>query len=101
MPKGLKSLLADLQTVVQPISDANGAEEGQPVKGEIGTLEPDTAPTSNDSPEVLTKDGQAAGLTIGLDVDKNSPMKLERIEVVPEPDGRFRIVVSAKREQHG
>jgi hypothetical protein len=100
MPENIKTLLTDLQSLVQKIGDANGKEEGQLAEGEISTLEPDTAPASNDSPDVLINGGPAAGLAIGLNVDKNSPTKLERIEVTPEPEGRFRIVVSAKTEQH-
>ena len=38
-------------------------------------------------------------IDISSDVDKNSPIKLERIEIMPEADGRVRIMVSAKKEQ--
>jgi hypothetical protein len=85
---------------VQQISDANGAAEGQPTDGDISTPEPEPAPASNVSRDVPFQNIQAGGLTIGLDVDKNSPTKLQRVEVTPELDGSFRIVVSAKREQH-
>jgi hypothetical protein len=100
MPQNLKELLAELQPLVQQIGDANGAAEGQPTDGEISTPEPEPAPASNDSPDVPFENIQAGGLTIGLDVDKNSPTKLQGVEVTPEPDGSFRIVVSAKTEQH-
>jgi hypothetical protein len=99
MPKNLQALIAELQPLVQQISDANGAAEGRPVESEISTIEPEPALVSNDSPDVPIKNIQAAGLTISLDVDKNSPMELERIDVAPEPDASYRITVSAKRKE--
>jgi hypothetical protein len=103
MPAQVTSLLADLTRVVQQISDKNGKQELQPV--EASTYEPDTASLSNNSPgekksgEVKIKTVQAAGLVVGVGVDKNNPVKLERIDVMPEPHGRVRIVVSAKKER--
>jgi hypothetical protein len=103
MPEQVTSLLAELTRVVQQISDDNGKGEGRPV--ETSTYEPDTASLSNNSPgekksgEVMIKAVQAAGLVVGVGVDKNNPMKLERIEVMPEEDGRVRIIVSAKKVQ--
>ena len=103
MPKNLQALIAELQPLVQQISEANGAA-GRPEESEISTLEPETigpepAPVSNVSPDLSIKNIQAAGLTISLDVDKNSPMELERIDVAPEPDASYRITVSAKQKE--
>ncbi len=103
MPEQVTSLLAGLTRVVQQISDKNGKQERQPV--EASTYEPDPASLSNNSPgekksgEVMIKAVQAAGLVVGVGVDKKNPVKLERIDVMPEPHGRVRIVVSAKKEQ--
>jgi hypothetical protein len=103
MPEQVTSLLAGLTRVVQQISDKNGKEEGRPV--ETSTYEPDTASLSNNSPAekksgaVKIKAVQAAGLVVGVGVDENNPVKLERIDVMPEPHGRVRIVISAKKEQ--
>jgi hypothetical protein len=103
MPEQVTSLLADLTRVVQQIGDENGKEEGQPAKTSIH--EPDTASLSNTSSgekksgEVMIKAVHAAGLVVGVGVDKNHPVKLERIDVMPEPHGRVRIVVSARKEK--
>jgi hypothetical protein len=101
MAKTLQALIADLQPLAQQMSDANGAAGGRPVESEITTIEPEPAPLSNVSSDVPKTNIQAAGLTIGIEVDKNSPMELEPIEVVPEPDGSFRITVTAKRKERG
>jgi hypothetical protein len=95
------SLHADLQRVVQQISDAN-AEEKRPSEPESGTDQ--TAPAAIDIPEALEdgeigNDRHVAGVFIGVDVDRNSATKLERVEVTPEPDGRVSITIRAKREQ--
>jgi hypothetical protein len=50
MPQNLKELLAELQTLVQQISDANGAAEGQPTDGDIITPEPEPAPARTTVP---------------------------------------------------
>jgi hypothetical protein len=110
MPESLTKLIADLQHVVQQISDANGKEESQPSEGEISTHEPDTASTLNSNTDeenlgevndLLIKDhGRMGGLVIGVDLDKNSPVTVERIEVIPEPDKSVRVMVRAKKEQH-
>ena len=97
MPKEITALLADLQSVVQQMKDANGKQEGQAVESQTGTPEPDPAPAAEND-VAIKADGLAAGVAIGVDVDKNNPMKLERIEVAPEPDGSFRIMIRAKRE---
>jgi hypothetical protein len=102
MPEQVTSLLADLTRVVQQISDENGKKERRPVK--TSTYEPAMASLSNNSPgekksgEVMIKAVQAAGLIVGVGVDKNNPINLERIEIMPEADGRVRILVSAKKE---
>jgi hypothetical protein len=104
MPKNVKLLLADLQRVVQQMSDENGKEEGQLAESETSALDPDPASASNSSPDeiddvIIKANGQAPGLVIGVGVDKNNPMKLERIEVMPEPEGRVRVMVRAKKQQ--
>jgi hypothetical protein len=123
MPTQLKSLLADLQRVVQQISEANGKEEGQAPEsetsthkpeaapaagGETSTHAPETAPASDNSPveeesgevkDLIVKvDGQTAGLVIG--VEKNNAVNVESVEVTPEPDGRVSVMIRAKKEQH-
>jgi hypothetical protein len=105
MPENIKKLIADLQHVVEQISAENGKQEGQPQKAE-SSAQADTA-VSNNNPDQekigegndLQIEGKGEGLAIGLDVDKNGAMKLERIEVIPEPDECVRIMVSAKKEQ--
>jgi hypothetical protein len=108
MAKQLKSLLADLQRLVQQISDENDKEEGQPAESETSTHEPDTAPASNNSPDeeeigevkdlIIKVDGETADLVIG--VEKNKTINLESVEVKSEPDGRASIMIRAKKEQH-
>ena len=108
MPTQLKSLLADLQRVVQQISEANGKEEGPAAESETSTHEPETAPASNNSPveeesgeekDLIVKvDGQTAGVVVGI--EKSNTINLESVEVTPEPDGRVSIMIRAKKEQH-
>ena len=111
MAKQLKTLLSDLQGVVEQISAENGKQEGQPVEGqptesETSTHEPDTPATPSTNPDeekiseasdLIVKAGQAAALVIG--VDKNETMRAERVEVTPEPDGRVSIMIRAKKEE--
>jgi hypothetical protein len=111
MPENIKKLIADLQHVVHQISDANGKLEGQPSEGETSTLEPEkAAEVVNNTDEekigevnelLIKEHGRTGGLVIGVDLDKNSPVTLERIEIMPEPDERVRVVVCAKKEQRG
>jgi hypothetical protein len=98
MPKELTALLADLTRVAQQMNDVNGKEQGRPVESETSTHEPDTAPASNEQADDLSKAAfQAGGLAISVDADKNNAMKVERIDVMPEPDGRVRVMVSVKK----
>jgi hypothetical protein len=84
MPKSIKSLLADLQRVVEQISDENGKQERQAAESQSST-QPDTAPASNNNPDhektgegndrIIKADGQVANVVIGANVDKNgSPL---------------------------
>jgi hypothetical protein len=104
MPQNIKSLLADLQRVVEQISYENGKQEAQPGQSDISTDEPDTAPAPNNSPdeeeigEVKDLIIKTADLVIG--VEKNNTINLEAVEVTPEPDGRVSIMIRAKKEQH-
>ena len=114
MSERLTALLSDLQRVVQQLNDHN-KQEAQIVDGETLTQEPDTAPVSENEAEgknnaeekktgdvsdlIIKADSQVPGVVIGVDVDKNSTMKLERVEVIPESDGRVIIMVRAKREE--
>jgi hypothetical protein len=100
MPKEITALLADVQRLVREVSEMNAndkanqvKEESQPAATEKSTLESATSPAS----DFVSKDESREGLVIG--VDHSNQMKLERIEVTPEPDGRLRIMVSAKKEQ--
>jgi hypothetical protein len=106
MSERLTALLSDLQRVVQQLNDHNRA---QIINGESLTEEPAAGPVSEKRPEeektgevsdlIIKADGQVAGVVIGVDVDKNNTIKLERVEVTPEADGRVRIMVRAKREE--
>jgi hypothetical protein len=118
MPQNLTSLLNDLQVLVKELDDAqknkNEPEQGQTPTREpadqAAAPEPDPAAAStaeiahdNKGGEVndltIKTDGTAAGVVIGVNVDETSPVKLERFEVTPEPDGRVRITVSAKKKE--
>ena len=90
MPRSITSLLADLQRVMQQISDENGREEGQLAEPETDTQQPGKAPAATD---------HLAGVVIGIDAERNSTTKLEQVEVMPEPDDRVTITVRAKRDQ--
>jgi hypothetical protein len=108
MSERLTALLSDLQRVVQQLNDHN-RKEAQILDGETLTQEPaapldsDTKPAEkkiDDVSDLIIKaDGQVPGLVIGVDADKDSAMRLERVEVIPEPDGRVRITVRAKKEE--
>jgi hypothetical protein len=107
LAENIKKLIADLQHVVQQISDANGKQEGQPSEGETSTHEPETGAALNNNTDkekigevndLLVKE-HGGGLVIGVDLDNNSPITLERIEIMPEPDERVRVMVCAKKEQ--
>jgi sporulation protein YlmC with PRC-barrel domain len=110
MSERVTSLLGDLQHLVERISDGNNKREGGPVEGETGTSEPDTTRALSENPRgkkigevedlIVDADGQVAGVVIGVDAEKNSTTALERVEVKPEPDGRVRITVFAKKRQH-
>jgi hypothetical protein len=46
---------------------------------------------------IINADAQVPSVVIGIDADKNNPVKLERIEVMLESDERLRIMVRARR----
>jgi hypothetical protein len=107
MSEKLTLLLDDLQRLAQELDERRKKKEAQ--QDQTGTPGPDTALTANSgSPDekktgevsdlIIKTDGQVAGLVIGVGVDKDSAIKLERFEVTPEADGRVRIMVSAKKE---
>jgi hypothetical protein len=106
MSERLTALLSDLQRVVQQLNEQNRA---QILDGETLTQEPAGALDSDTKPEekkigdvsdlIIKADGQVPGLVIGVDADKDSAMRLERVEIIPEPDGRVRITVRAKKEE--
>jgi hypothetical protein len=110
MAEPITSLLGDLQRLVEQISDGKNKQEGRPVENETSTSEPDPARALSDNADVkkigeveeliIDPDGRVAGVVIGLDADKNNTMALERVEVKPEADGRVRITVLAKKDQH-
>jgi hypothetical protein len=120
----LTPLLGDLQRLINELNDGAKKKEGQPADGQTGPREPAPVPPANaeraapqePAPASLSKaetaaeaksgevndvtikaDGQVGGLVIG--VGAGSAMKLERLEVTPEPDGSLRIMVRAKREE--
>jgi hypothetical protein len=107
MSEKLTLLLDDLQRLAQQLdARRTETEEG---KGPAGTHEPERplASSSGIAAEekigeandlIIKADGKVPGLIIGVGVDKDSAVKLERIEVTPEADGRVRIMVSAKKE---
>jgi hypothetical protein len=92
MPQQHTALLADLRRLAQQIGDENGKAESQPVESQTSSSE---SPATKEDAGGLTEI-KVAGLVIG--VDRNNPMKLEQIEVTPEPDGRVRVTISAKKE---
>jgi hypothetical protein len=110
MAERITSLLGDLQRLVEQISDGNNELQGRIVNGGSTTSEPDTALASGENGDeekigevedlIIDADGQVAGVVIGVDLDKNNTMALERVEVKPEADGRVRITVLAKKDQH-
>ena len=106
MPRSITSLLADLQRVMQQISDENGREEGQRAEPETDTQQPGKAPAATDIRDENgigevddTANRHLAGVVIGIDAERNSTTKLEQVEVMPEPDDRVTIAVRAKRDQ--
>jgi hypothetical protein len=103
MSQPVKSLLGDLQGVVQQLGD-NKKEDF--VKREPPAQEPGTAPASklNNADEKKIREGnnlniKVAGVVIGVDIDNDDTTKVERVEVTPEPDGRVRIILSVKKEE--
>jgi hypothetical protein len=109
MAERITSLLGDLQRLLEQISDGNNKHGGHS-EDETSTSEPDTARALSENLDVkeigevedliINADGQVAGVVIGLDADKKNTMALERVEVKPEPNGRVRITVLAKKHQH-
>jgi sporulation protein YlmC with PRC-barrel domain len=98
----------------------NGKNEAGPSGGEIQTREPDMVLVSNlwnatvygpdesrigDVNDLIIKsDGKIEGVVVGVGGflgvgEKNVALKLDRFKVVPEADGRARIMVSAKKEE--
>jgi hypothetical protein len=120
MSERLTSLLDDLHLLVQELDEQQKKQgnKKEPEKDQAAAQEPDTVPASNTaSPDdsnsksseekkigevsdlIIRTDSQAAGIVIGVGVDENCPIKLERFEVTPESDGRVRIMVSAKKKE--
>jgi hypothetical protein len=107
MPERITSLLADLQQLVEQISNGNNKREGPPVQDEPGTSEPARALSENPADKkfgdvedlIVDADGQVAGVVIGVNAETSSATALERVEVKPEPEGRVRITVLARRDQ--
>jgi hypothetical protein len=107
MAENLTSLLGDLQLLVKELEEQRKKKE--PETGPTDTPDPDAAPASGSSPpnekptgevnDLTIKTDGKAGVVIGVSVDESSAVKLERFEVTPEPDGRVRIMVSAKKEE--
>jgi hypothetical protein len=107
MSENLTSLLGDLQLLVKELEGQRKNKE--PETDQTATPDPDTAPASssslpNEKPtdevhDLTIKTDGKAGVVIGVSVDESSAIKLERFEVTPEPDGRVRIMVSAKKEE--
>jgi PRC-barrel domain len=110
MSERITSLLGDLQQLVEQIADRNHKRESQSAEVETGTPAPEAARALNQNIEdrkigevedlIVDADGQVAGVVIGVNAEKSSTMALERIEVKPEPDGRVRITVLAKKDKH-
>lgn len=121
MSDQIKTLLIDLQRLVQELDVAKAADEKKakkeikPLEGQILTRDPDTVLASKlrnavvSSPDeqrigevndlLIKADGKVAGVIVGVGGDKNIALELERFTLTPEPDGRARIVLSAKLEE--
>jgi hypothetical protein len=106
MSENLTSLLGDLQLLVKELEEQRKKKEPEP--SPTDTPDPDAAPASTSSPpdekptgenDLTIKTDGKAGIVIGVSVDESSAVKLERFEVTPEPNGRVRIMVSAKKEE--
>jgi hypothetical protein len=85
------------------------------LEGQIRTRDPDTVLASKlknaivASPDekkigeaadlIINADGNVAGLVIGIGGGKNIALKLERLKLTPEPDGRARFMLSATKEE--
>jgi hypothetical protein len=101
-----------------------GAQKGQngarAIEGQIQTREPESVLVSNlwnatvygpddqrigDVNDLIIKpDGKIEGVVVGVGGflgmgEKNVALKLDRFKVMPEADGRARIIVSAKKEE--
>jgi hypothetical protein len=95
-------------------------KEARPVEGQIQPREPEAILVSNlwnatvygpneerigDVNDLLIKpDGKIEGVVVGVGGflgvgEKNVALKLDRFKVTPEPDGRARIIVTAKKEE--
>jgi sporulation protein YlmC with PRC-barrel domain len=100
--------------------DKNGNRGARQVEGQIETKEPDMVLVSNlwnanvygsdekrigDVNDIIIKsDGKIEGVVVGVGGflglgEKNVALKLDRFKVMPEADGRARIVVSANKEE--
>jgi hypothetical protein len=100
--------------------EKNGNRGGRQVEGQIQTKEPDMVLVSNlwnasvygpdenrigDVNDIIIKsDGKIEGVVVGVGGflglgEKNVALKLDRFRVMPEADGRARIVVSANKEE--
>jgi hypothetical protein len=112
------------QKAPPPEAQGQGGEKGQKearaVEGQIQAREPESVLVSNlwnatvygpddarigDVNDLIIKpDGKIEGVVVGVGGflglgEKNVALKLDRFKVVPEADGRARIIVSAKKEE--
>jgi hypothetical protein len=93
MPEELTRLLADLQRVVQQMSDENGKAEVQPRELDQHAG-PEIDPAPKEGADLSSKPNfRVAGLAI-----ETEKMKVEQVDVAPEPNGRVRVTISVKKE---
>ena len=120
-------LVADLRRLVLEIEKSQkekkkgdqqdkAKKEARPIEGQIRAREPDMvlaskvtnavvyAPDETEIGDVndliIKADGKVEGVVVGVNGGKKSvALKLERFKVTPQPDGRARLVLSAKKEE--
>jgi hypothetical protein len=120
-------LVADLRRLVLEIEKSQkekkkgdqqdkDKKEARPIEGQIRAREPDMvlasklknavvyAPDETEIGDVndliIKADGKVEGVVVAVNGgEKNVALKLERFKVTPEPDGRARLVLSAKMEE--
>jgi hypothetical protein len=121
MTQQLTSLIEDLRRLVAEIeksSKGNSQDEEKKeirlLEGQIPTRAPDMLLASKlrnaavYSPDetrigdvndlIIKADGKVEGVVVGVE-EKNIALKLERFQLTPEPDGRARIILGAKKEE--